>query len=286
MYNKVELLGEGSYGEVYHAIRIIEPGMLAHWKDDAVAIKRNYACGAYVGSISALRELDILNKVKEHPFCIHMREATFNPPFEMKSKPSLLAPEQPIDKVFFVLEKGGCDGSKFLHRNPAPSLQERLLFFTHTLLATEYLHSRNMFHRDIKPENIICFFDKNGKLESAKLSDFGLTQYRSNQMLETFGMVTLWYRAPEIALYKPYDSKVDVWSLGCMMHEAYTVGSLRIVSSVSEDYELLNLLMEKMSFSDEDIRLAKTFYPKHLRVNKRNHKERFPEIYHKEVLPL
>lgn len=33
-------------------------------------------------------------------------------------------------------------------------------------------------------------------------------------------MVTLWYRSPELLLgTKKYDSKIDIWSLGCIFAE-------------------------------------------------------------------
>lgn len=33
-------------------------------------------------------------------------------------------------------------------------------------------------------------------------------------------VMTRWYRAPEVILLEKYDSKVDIWSVGCMFAEA------------------------------------------------------------------
>lgn len=34
-------------------------------------------------------------------------------------------------------------------------------------------------------------------------------------------VVTLWYRAPEVLLSQSYNSKVDIWSAGCIIAEMY-----------------------------------------------------------------
>jgi serine/threonine protein kinase len=40
----------------------------------------------------------------------------------------------------------------------------------------------------------------------------------------TRGVVTLYYRAPEILLNLPYDQKSDMWSLGCIFAELLNYG--------------------------------------------------------------
>jgi mitogen-activated protein kinase 1/3 len=32
--------------------------------------------------------------------------------------------------------------------------------------------------------------------------------------------MTRWYRAPEVIVLEPYDSKIDIWSVGCIFAEA------------------------------------------------------------------
>lgn len=77
-----------------------------------------------------------------------------------------------------------------------------------------YLHSNkaNICHRDIKPSNILV-----GKNGDVKLADFGLAKKMVNK-LSTTKVVTLWYRAPELLLgLRSYSSKIDVWSVGCVL---------------------------------------------------------------------
>ena len=54
-----------------------------------------------------------------------------------------------------------------------------------------------------------------------KICDFGLARlYYPESSFMTQGVVTLWYRAPEILLgQKFYNFSIDSWSLGCIMGE-------------------------------------------------------------------
>lgn len=78
-----------------------------------------------------------------------------------------------------------------------------------TLSALDYLASNRKVHRDIKPANIML--TAQGKI---KLGDLGITkELRPDGTLrDRIGSVL--YLAPEIARDTPYDSKVDIWSLG------------------------------------------------------------------------
>lgn len=72
-----------------------------------------------------------------------------------------------------------------------------------------------MIHRDLKPENIIF------KEGIAKIADFGFAKIVDDMDVanaHTF-LGTPLYCAPEIFEGKPYDSKADVWSLGCIFYE-------------------------------------------------------------------
>ena len=51
--------------------------------------------------------------------------------------------------------------------------------------------------------------DKNGK-SNAKKPSRNMSQ----------SVMTRWYRAPEVIILENYDSKVDIWSVGCLFAEA------------------------------------------------------------------
>jgi serine/threonine protein kinase len=85
-----------------------------------------------------------------------------------------------------------------------------------TLCGLYYLHIHRVIHRDVKPDNLLL--DAEGHL---KLCDFGLSRIFSIPIRNyTEGVVTLWYRAPELFLHNEfYELGIDVWSAGCVIAE-------------------------------------------------------------------
>jgi serine/threonine protein kinase len=79
--------------------------------------------------------------------------------------------------------------------------------------AVHYLQKLNIIHRDIKPENIMVSDDN-----TLKLSDFGWSIKTRNSSRKTF-CGTPDYFCPEIIRYKPFDYKIDNWSLGILAYE-------------------------------------------------------------------
>eukprot|EP00916_Digyalum_oweni_P017230 GHVL01028184.1.p1 GENE.GHVL01028184.1~~GHVL01028184.1.p1 ORF type:complete len:843 (-),score=145.46 GHVL01028184.1:1909-4404(-) len=85
------------------------------------------------------------------------------------------------------------------------------------LQAVEYVHSLGLMHCDLKPENILI---KSASRCEIKVIDFGSSCFDHDQLN---GYVqSRSYRAPEVILGLPYDQKVDIWSLGCIVAELWT----------------------------------------------------------------
>ena len=80
------------------------------------------------------------------------------------------------------------------------------------LQGLNYLHDNKIIHRDLKSANI--FLMKNGLI---KIGDLNVSKL-SNGMART-QTGTPYYAAPEIWVDKPYDNKVDIWSIGCIIYE-------------------------------------------------------------------
>lgn len=246
-------LGGGTYGTVYLCKDVL--------KNQEYAVKRNYIHSKLDGTIGTLRELDILTKVKEHPFCLFLKACSLEIPYtqdgDMSPPPSGTLK---TDSCFFILEKGTCDADTYLHskhsKDKKPAITQKKNMMVFLLLACEYIHSRGIMHRDIKPANIICFINSDQTLASAKLADFGLAQYWDNQMLSTPNVVTAWYRAPEIALGKDYDYKIDIWSLGCIFFEMFSYQNKRLMNPNSNK-EIILQLTDIFSFNVEDKELSK-----------------------------
>lgn len=70
-----------------------------------------------------------------------------------------------------------------------------------------------MFHRDLKSANL--FLNRNG---TTKLGDMNVSKVTKNGFLYT-QTGTPYYASPEVWKDKPYDSKSDIWSLGCVLYE-------------------------------------------------------------------
>ncbi|XP_055645496.1 stress-activated protein kinase JNK-like [Toxorhynchites rutilus septentrionalis] len=95
---------------------------------------------------------------------------------------------------------------------------ERLSFLVYQMLCgIKYLHSAGIIHRDLKPTNIVVRADC-----SLKILDFGLARSVGTNFMMTQYVVTRYYRAPEVILNMDYDTKVDIWAIGCIMAELIT----------------------------------------------------------------
>lgn len=83
--------------------------------------------------------------------------------------------------------------------------------------ALAQLHELKILHRDIKSANI--FLNKNG---SAVLGDLNVSKVAKQGMLYT-QTGTPYYASPEVWKDLPYDTKSDIWSLGCVFYEVLSL---------------------------------------------------------------
>ncbi|WWD19593.1 hypothetical protein CI109_104055 [Kwoniella shandongensis] len=70
-----------------------------------------------------------------------------------------------------------------------------------------------VLHRDLKPENVFL------SDEFVKLGDFGLSKDMGTAAFTSTYVGTPLYMPPEILAENRYDTKSDIWSLGCLVYE-------------------------------------------------------------------
>ena len=81
------------------------------------------------------------------------------------------------------------------------------------------IHLNNLIHRDLKPDNL--FKSKDYKI---KIGDFGISKKLINSLkYANTGNGTYNYMAPEMINGQKYNKKVDIWALGCILYELFTL---------------------------------------------------------------
>ncbi len=117
------------------------------------------------------------------------------------------------------------------------------LFAQQLLYAFDLIHKYKIIHADcnkylnlVKPDNTIV----NQKSDRVRLCDFG-SSLLEDEVVITSELVSRFYRPPEIILGNSYDSKVDIWSLGCTLFEIFTG---QIMFNGRSNNEMLKLMMQ------------------------------------------
>ena len=99
-----------------------------------------------------------------------------------------------------------------------PSMNDIKKWCQQCLSALDYMHSEKyIWHRDIKPENILLTNQGN-----IKIADLGLACVAKSSFSTRSFAGTMAYASYEKALGLRYDSKDDIWGLGCVFIELVT----------------------------------------------------------------
>ena len=89
------------------------------------------------------------------------------------------------------------------------------------LTSLKFMHAKDLIHCDVKPENVVLRFGEvNAKNRKVKVIDLGSSCFTTDHLSSYVQSRS--YRAPEVTLGAPYDQKVDIWSLGCVLCELWT----------------------------------------------------------------
>lgn len=223
---KGNVLGEGAYGKVYQA---------ESSQGHKLAVKRPLVDSSADNFIESLREADIASRFK-HPHIINT-SIHWNSPFECPLSPTASGIKD--DSISFIMERAN-DIKNYKNGN-GYNMHDIKTLMAHCLLGLEYLHHYKVTHQDIKTQNILYCDTPSGPV--FKISDLGLAYWNNKFGHRASIVCTSWYRAPEIVRGKSYDTKIDIWSLGCVMFEFLT--GYPLFRNVTEDRnELISQVME------------------------------------------
>lgn len=207
-YQKIDKLGEGTYGVVYKAKN--------RESDEIVALKRIRLESEDEGvPCTAIREISLLKELK-HPNIVRLYD--------------VIHTEKKLTLVFEYLDQ---DLKKYIDACRGDLSKSTIKSFLWQLLVgVAFCHDHRVLHRDLKPQNLLI--NKKGEL---KLADFGLARAFGIPVRNySHEVVTLWYRAPDVLMgSRKYGPAIDVWSAGCIFAEMTTGHPLFPGSSVSDE---------------------------------------------------
>jgi serine/threonine-protein kinase len=90
--------------------------------------------------------------------------------------------------------------------------------------ALDAAHAEGLVHRDVKPSNILLVGERAAERGFAYLADFGIAGEVGDRTTSRPGLAlgTTAYMAPERMTGDPYDHRIDVYSLTCVLAECLT----------------------------------------------------------------
>ncbi|XP_015788644.1 serine/threonine-protein kinase ICK-like [Tetranychus urticae] len=196
-YVMLSQLGDGTYGTVLLAQRL-DTG-------EKVAIKKMKKRYYSWEECMNLREVKSLQKLS-HPNLVKLREVI-----------------REDNILYFVFEYMKENLYQLIKDREKPFAEPVIRNIMYQILeGLNFMHKHGFFHRDIKPENLLC----NGP-ELIKIADFGLAREIRSRPPYTDYVSTRWYRAPEVLLRSTnYSSPIDIWAVGCIMAELYSLQPL------------------------------------------------------------
>ena len=245
-YTLFKKIGSGSFGEVYLALKQNNNMPLAAKRID-ISVAKNKQNLKYLNyEISIMKELN-------HPNIIQFIDY-----FESHNH------------VYVIMEY--CNGgslSSCLKKYGKPFPISILQYFMRQIVdGLQYIHFKKIIHRDLKLDNILVTYKhKEDKLNDnllkaqIKIIDFGLAiQLGPKGFAETIIGTPLFMDPKMLGEPKrPYDEKVDIWSLGAIFYQLFTGQPLYDANNMNElkqkvqsgDYTIptnIDLYTEMISF--------------------------------------
>ncbi|KAG4990766.1 hypothetical protein JHK87_024223 [Glycine soja] len=198
-FEKLEKVGEGTYGKVYRA-REKATGKI-------VALKKTRLHEDQEGvPPTTLREVSILRMLSRDPHVVRLMDVKQGQNKEGKTV------------LYLVFEYMDTDLKKFIRsfRQTGQSIPPQTIkcLMYQLCKGIAFCHGHGILHRDLKPHNLLM----DRKTMMLKIADLGLARAFTVPIKKyTHEILTLWYRAPEVLLGAThYSMAVDIWSVGCI----------------------------------------------------------------------
>lgn len=201
-YEVVKRLGKGNFGTAFLVRDRRLRSRVAEGESDLKVLKEiSVGDLAPDETVDAVSEAKVLSKLN-HPGIVKFHDSF-------------------IDGESFCIVTEYCEGGDLDAKinevaKTKKHLEEKVIldWFVQLVLAVHYMHTRRVLHRDLKSRNIFL------KGNVVKIGDFGISKILMGtaDLASTF-TGTPYYMSPEVLKHEGYNSKSDVWSIGCILYE-------------------------------------------------------------------
>ena len=196
-YKKVKQIGEGGFGIVYKVLK----------NNRYYALKQipiNGLTNEYIEKYK--EEIKILSK--------------FNSKYIIKYYDSFIE----NNNLYILMEYGGDLNLKEYiqkYKDDDNLMEENIIekIILQICSGLKEIHEANIIHRDLSPDNIFI-----NEKDEIKIGDFGVSKRLSSHTKFAKTQTGKYhYNAPEIENGEQYDTKVDIYALGCIIYELFTL---------------------------------------------------------------